>query len=129
MGGERAAGARLGDGPMWNLRGALTKEEGVGREEVEEELKWLRLKEGNKTRAYIKQLEGEVERLKGGTNARCRRLLEQGLSQSADADVKFVFDDGRSPLSGHRSLSFPSTSLPPLPPLLPWLPPSLAPTQ
>ena len=103
-GGDRAAGARLGDGPIWNLRGALTKEEGVEREEVDKELKCLRLKDTNQTRAYIKQLEQEVESLKGGTDARCRRLLEQGLSQSLDADVKFVFDDGRKPLSGHRGM-------------------------
>ena len=109
------AGPRLGEGPIWSLRRAVGKGK-VKREEVEAEL--LALEErtaedeheeeeeeeevfkASTTRAYIMQLEVENARL----NARCLGLLEQGLSQSEHADVRFVFEDGSSPLSGHKGM-------------------------
>ena len=60
--------------------------------------------EASKTRCYIEELEREIERLCGGTDARCRKMLAQALSQSDDADVRFVSEDGTSHVSGHRGM-------------------------
>ena len=49
---------------------------------------------------YIKGLEAEVAMLR----RRCEGMLEQGLSKSEYADVRFVFDDGKSHASGHRGI-------------------------
>ena len=42
----------------------------------------------------------EVERLE----MRCGALLEQALEGSEHGDVSFRFEDGRSPLTGHRAV-------------------------
>ena len=112
---------------MWNLREAsLKKKQGVERDEVEEELEALErqyrelkqwkqdrleedeeedgIREASLTRRYIEELETEVERLRGGSDARCRKMLEQGLSCCDHADVKFVFEGGKSLVRGHRGM-------------------------
>lgn len=51
--------------------------------------------------ADINELEAELAVLR----LRCEGVLEQGLSQFEDADVRFVFEDGQSHrLSGHREM-------------------------
>ena len=46
-------------------------------------------------------LEAEI----AGLRKRCKAMLEQALSGSEHAgDVRFVLEDGSSPLSGHRAM-------------------------
>jgi hypothetical protein len=45
-------------------------------------------------------LTAEVE----GLHKRCKAMLEQALSGSQHGDVRFVLEDGSSPLSGHRAV-------------------------
>ena len=45
-------------------------------------------------------LEAEI----AGLRKRCKAMLEQALSGSKHGDVRFVLEDGSSPLSGHRAV-------------------------
>jgi len=45
-------------------------------------------------------LKAEVE----GLHKRCKAMLEQALGGSEHGDVRFVLEDGSSPLSGHRAV-------------------------
>ena len=58
------------------------------------------------TRAYMHDLEAEIRRLRAGSDARCKKMLQQALSGSEDADVEFVFAGGShgGTLRGHRGM-------------------------
>ena len=102
------AEAGLGNGPRWDLKEACAaKDDEVTREEVDKELEDIDEDKSAKIRAYIEQLEARVEATEGGSEARCKRMLEQALSGSEDADVQFVFDGGRGGVGsvrGHRGM-------------------------
>ena len=60
-----------------------------------------------KIRAYLHQLEARIETTDKGCEARCKRMLQQALSGSEDADVQFVFQGGRGGVGsvrGHREM-------------------------
>lgn len=135
------AGPRLGDGPRWDLRGAVDAGKVVEKKKVEERkverenvMAALNLLEERSERlmdiradqswnddddndyedvapvirSYIERLEKEndglrdmreeVTMLRGGPDARCRKMLDQALSQSDETDVRFVTQDGTSPI-------------------------------
>ena len=75
-----AAGPRLGNGGKWSLWGACERssKKRVGEEEVSRELRGL-----------LRQGDG---------------MLEQALSCSRHADVRFELDDGTRLVGGHRSM-------------------------
>ena len=73
------AGADLGSGPRWDLRPGMKQT--------------LRAKD-------MDALQEENKRLL----KRCEAMLEQALSGSEHGDVRFVLEDGSSPLSGHRAV-------------------------
>ena len=73
------AGADLGSGPRWDLRPGMKQT--------------LRAKD-------MDALQEENNRLL----KRCEAMLEQALSGSEHGDVRFVLEDGSSPLSGHRAV-------------------------
>jgi hypothetical protein len=99
------AEAGLGSGPRWDLREACAaKGDEVTREEVDKELEDIDKDKSAKIRAYIEQLEARMEAIEGGCEARCVRMLEQGLSGSEDADVQFVFDGRVGSVRGHRGM-------------------------
>ena len=99
------AEAGLGSGPRWDLKEArAAKDDEVTREEVGKELKDIDEDKSAKIRAYIEQLEARVEATEGGSEARCKRMLEQALSGSEDADVQFVFHGGAGSVRGHRGM-------------------------
>lgn len=58
------------------------------------------------TREYIHDLEAEIRTLRAGSDARCKRMLQQALSGSEDADVEFVFAGGSHGgiVRGHRGM-------------------------
>ena len=72
-------GADLGSGPRWDLRPGMKQT--------------LRAKD-------MDALKQENNRLL----KRCEAMLEQALSGSEHGDVRFVLEDGSSPLSGHRAV-------------------------
>ena len=101
------AEAGLGNGPRWDLREACAnaKDEVVTREEVDKELEAIGKDKSAKIRAYLKQLEAKIEATDKGCEARCKRMLEQALSGSEDADVQFVFGGGvLGSVRGHRGM-------------------------
>ena len=102
------AEAGLGSGPRWDLREACAKDKDeVTREEVDKELEAIGKDKSAKIRAYLKQLEAKIEATDKGCEARCKRMLEQALSGSEDADVQFVFEGGRGGVGsvrGHRGM-------------------------
>jgi hypothetical protein len=75
-----AAGPRLGNGGKWSLRGACERssKKRVGEEEASGELRGLR-----------RQADG---------------MLEQALSCSRHADVRFELDDGTKLVGAHQSM-------------------------
>ena len=103
------AEAGLGNGPRWDLREACAnaEDEVVTREEVDKELEAVGKNKSAKIRAYLKQLEARIEATDKGCEARCKRMLQQALSGSEDADVQFVFEGGRGGVGsvrGHRGM-------------------------
>ena len=95
-------GVRLGEGPEWKLKGRI------------EDLDYCSAKKmaaGSGDAAADKVLMCDPDQNPAGTvdqlmhfQGLCSMLLEQALNCSELADVKFVFDDGKSMLSGHRSV-------------------------
>jgi hypothetical protein len=65
---------------------------------LKDEQDWVRIVGDFKTQ--VERLETEEPRLR----KRCGALLEQALSGSEHGDVVFRFEDGRSPLTGHREV-------------------------
>ena len=100
------AEAGLGNGPRWDLREACAKDEDeVTREEVDKELEAIGKDKSAKIRAYLQQLEARIETTEGGSEERCKRMLQQALSGSEDADVQFVFEGGVvGSVRGHRGM-------------------------
>ena len=102
------AEAGLGNGPRWDLREACAKDKDeVTREEVDNELAKIGKNKSAKIRAYLKQLEARIKTTEKGSEARCKRMLQQALSGSEDADVQFVFVRGRGgweSVRGHRGM-------------------------
>ena len=100
------AEAGLGNGPRWDLREACAKDrDEVTREEVDKELEAIGKNKSAKIRAYLKQLEARIEATDKGCEARCKRMLQQALSGSEDADVQFVFQGGVvGSVRGHRGM-------------------------
>jgi len=94
----------LGGGPKWELGEAVAARKQVQRTlEVDEELKrhadllpW--------TAEYIEKLESELESRCAEPDARCKKMLDQAMSKSREADVQFVFEEEQSHLSGHRGM-------------------------
>ena len=101
------AEAGLGNGPRWDLKEACAAKDQVTREEVDEELEDIDEDKSAKIRAYLQQLEARIETTDKGCEARCKRMLQQALSGSEDADVQFVFEEGRGGVGsvrGHRGM-------------------------
>jgi len=100
------AEAGLGNGPRWDLREACANaKDEVTREEVDKELEAIDEDKSAKIRAYLKQLEAKVKTTDRGCEARCKRMLQQALSGSEDADVQFVFEGGVvGSVRGHRGM-------------------------
>lgn len=96
------AGVRLGEGPTWKLGGRIEELDycSAGKRATER---------SDSTSGSIPICEpdqnpsGTVDQLVL-LQGLCSMLLEQALNCSELADVKFVFDDGKSLLSGHRSV-------------------------
>lgn len=87
-------GPQLGRGAKWNLRSAAKSPA------LPPVLKRRSCIPPSDRDTRIHELEAENAMLR----MRCEAMLEQGLSQSEDADIAFVFDDGRSCVSGHRGM-------------------------
>ena len=103
----RLTEAGLGNGPRWDLREACVAKDEVTREEVDKELEAIGKDKSAKIRAYLKQLEAKIETTDRGSEERCKRMLQQALSGSEDADVQFVFEGGRGGVGsvrGHRGM-------------------------
>lgn len=87
------ADADLGSGTRWSL-GTAVLWDGEDRKRVKDKLS-------------SPGTDKDVARIIAD-NARllicCEAMLEQALSGSEHGDVRFEFEDGRSPLSGHRAV-------------------------
>ena len=75
------AGADLGSGPRWDLRP----------------------KRGTRQTLRTKDMDA-LQKENSRLLKRCEAMLEQALSGSEHGDVRFVLQDGSSPLSGHRAV-------------------------
>lgn len=83
----------LGSGTRWRLDKAVERDR-VERERVE--MKFASLG----TDKDVAKIMMDNARLL----LRCEAMLRQALSGSGNGDVRFQFDDGRMPLSGHRAV-------------------------
>jgi len=91
--GDDRAGADLGSGTRWCLGNAVHRD-GADRKRVQDKLS-------------SQDSDNDVARIiKDNTRLlrRCEAMLGQALSGSEHGDVRFEFEDGRSPLSGHRAV-------------------------
>ena len=91
--GGGLAGADLGSGTRWGLGKAVLRD-GENRERVQDELS------SPDTDEDVAGIMADNARLL----RRCKAMLGQALSGSEHGDVRFEFEDGRSPLSGHRAV-------------------------
>ena len=91
--GGDLAGADLGSGTRWGLGNAV-RSDGEDRERVQDELS------SPDTDEDVAGIMADNARLL----RRCKAMLGQALSGSEHGDVRFEFEDGRSPLSGHRAV-------------------------
>ena len=116
----RRAGADLGSGTRWSL-GSAVDSDGVDRkreqdmlsstfekdfdldedeERLEDEDDEMRSKKPAGIDKAIARIIADNARLL----RRCKAMLGQALSGSEHGDVRFEFEDGRTPLSGHRAV-------------------------
>ena len=91
--GGDLAGAGLGSGTRWGLGNAVHRD-GVDRQRVKDKLS------SPDTDEDVAGIMADNARLL----RRCKAMLGQALSGSEHGDVRFEFEDGRSPLSGHRAV-------------------------
>ena len=91
-GGGRA-GADLGSGTRWGLGNAVQRD-GEDRKRAQNKLS------SPDTDEDVARIIADNDRLL----RRCKAMLGQALSGSEHGDVRFEFEDGRSPLSGHRAV-------------------------
>jgi len=91
-GGGRA-GADLGSGTRWGLGNAVQRD-GEDRKRAQDKLS------SPGTDEDVARIIADNARLL----RRCKAMLGQALSGSEHGDVRFEFEDGRSPLSGHRAV-------------------------
>ena len=91
--GDDRAGADLGSGTRWGLGNAVHSD-GVDRQRAQDKLS------SPGTDEDVARIMADNARLL----RRCKAMLGQALSGSEHGDVRFEFEDGRSPLSGHRAV-------------------------
>ena len=91
--GGDVAGADLGSGTRWGLGNAV-RSDGVDRQRAQDKLS------SPGTDKDVARIVADNARLL----RRCEAMLGQALSGSEHGDVRFEFEDGRSPLSGHRAV-------------------------
>ena len=91
--GGDLAGADLGSGTRWGLGNAVQRD-GEDRKRAQDKLS------SPGTDEDVARIIADNARLL----RRCKAMLGQALSGSEHGDVRFEFEDGRSPLSGHRAV-------------------------